>query len=729
MKEKKMKTTILLLLLASVLGLMSSPARAGVLYEDPAGGWTYIYTGDAAVAGPTDNFDSLDGTWDHNNGSDQWDGTAIGAGRPGGVSAWALAGDGRIRLQDTGDPRDYGFSDPGSNRKIMFGHSITNDLGAAGDAILDDGVTISFRARVATGAPLDDLHPAGGAGISPWPAGGDGYVTHDGGKGNFSVRQLTDDMIISFALALSSDDLGDVDELAGQEGLVMNKLNGNIPSEDVDLQGDEPGTVNILELDPRRWHEFWITIQPDTTATGTHLVRVYRDGSLTATEFYVTAGVGNDYEDSYLGMGVGATPQSGAIDVDFFAYKAEVLIPTNPPAPPNDHCENATPISEVSDLAFDTREATFDGPGHCMTSPNIWYCYTASCTGEATVSLRGSRYDTMLAVYRGCECYPTRSRLIGCNDDYWWLQSQLTFNVVAGSDYLIEVGGYWRCTGQGVLTITCEEEAPFEFDLGDAPDSSNYLSATMTAYTVGTSKVQAKFPTTFVGSHATGPSGPVHLHPLAVAYLGEDVTLETEADKGPDQDGINNIDPASDAADMDGADDGVVFPIWMPHCDWTTFDYVVNVVDPTRDLWVNVWCDWNRDGDWDDDSSTDPDLSCSGQYVSEWAVQNQYLFGLPVGLHHITTPAFLSWHPEGGPEEIWMRITLSEQPWKGGENPGKLGNGGSGPVAGYEVGETEDYIFAPDRRCSICKDLNDNGEMDFDDLLILLYQWLECCLD
>jgi len=76
-----------------------------------------------------------------------------------------------------------------------------------------------------------------------------------------------------------------------------------------------------------------------------------------------------------------------------------------------------------------------------------------------------------------------------------------------------------------------------------------------------------------------------------------------------------------------------------------------------------------------------------------------------------------------------MRITLSEQPWKGGENPGKLGNGGSGPIAGYEVGETEDYIFTPDRRCSICEDLNGNGEMDFDDLLILLYQWLECCLD
>ncbi len=30
----------------------------------------YIYHGDAAVAGPNDVYDSLDGTWNHNNGSD-----------------------------------------------------------------------------------------------------------------------------------------------------------------------------------------------------------------------------------------------------------------------------------------------------------------------------------------------------------------------------------------------------------------------------------------------------------------------------------------------------------------------------------------------------------------------------------------------------------------------------------------------------------------------------------
>ncbi len=45
---------------------------------------------------------------------------------------------------------------------------------------------------------------AGGSGITPWPAGGDGYVISDDGKGNISVRQSQGDQIISFALALPS---------------------------------------------------------------------------------------------------------------------------------------------------------------------------------------------------------------------------------------------------------------------------------------------------------------------------------------------------------------------------------------------------------------------------------------------------------------------------------------------------------------------------------------------
>jgi hypothetical protein len=121
-------------------------------------------------------------------------------------------------------------------------------------------------------------------------------------------------------------------------------------------------------------------------------------------------------------------------------------------APENDDCANATEIGDVTDLAFNTDNATFDGPGGCQTAPNLWYVYTASCTGEATVGLCGSDYDTKMAVYDGAGC---DSPMIDCNDDACGVQSELTFPCVEGNAYLIEVGGYSSNTGAGLLTTSC----------------------------------------------------------------------------------------------------------------------------------------------------------------------------------------------------------------------------------------------------------------------------------
>jgi len=393
--------------------------------------------------------------------------------------------------------------------------------------------------------------------------------------------------------------------------------------------------------------------------------------------------------------------------------------------PANDDCQFAEPVTEVKNLPFNTTEASADGQGWCTRSPNLWYLYTPAATGLATISLLGSQYDTMLAAYKGAACNPGWDRLLGCNDDFSGLQSLLNLDVVGGETYLIEVGGYSTRTGQGVLTITLEAVSQAESDLGDAPDSSEKR---MTAYVNGGSGVvQGYFPTVF-DDLAGQPHGPIHLAPLAAAHLGPAVTLENEADEGADEDGVNNIEPAADKANQDGADDGVLLPLQLPHGEFASFQYIVSVIEPGTDLWVNVWFDWNRDGDWDDDSISNPEMVAGDHnYVSEWAVRNQFLYGLPIGTHQIATPAFRAWHPDKGPEGIWMRITLSEKPWKGGESPGKRGNGGSGPAEGYEIGETEDYLTTPQAGCSLCQDFNDDGKLDFDDLIALIYKWLDCC--
>jgi hypothetical protein len=406
-----------------------------------------------------------------------------------------------------------------------------------------------------------------------------------------------------------------------------------------------------------------------------------------------------------------------------------------------DNCYNAKQIGDVEYLPFDTTLATFDGPGYCMESPNVWYTYTATKTGNVTVSLCRldfedfedfndfEDFDTKLAIYKGVNCPPRLSDLIECNDDFCGLQSEITFAATAGSRYLIEVGGFDSMTGVGTISIRSEGVPSTKaLDLGDAPDSTNNSGATMAAYPKGGPLgVRANYPTVFNDASGLGPYGPVHLNPLSVAYLGSTITNEAEADMGSDQDVTNNIRPQVNSPDNDQGDDGVIFPFNLPHCRWTTFDYFVNVINPGTSLWVNVWCDWNRDGDWDDDSNTNPALTCSKGFVSEWAVQNQYLFNLSAGLHQITTKAFLSYHPAAGTQQIWMRITLSERPWTGGSNPGTKGNGGSGPQTGYEYGETEDYYFTPKTSYTVCEDFNGDGVINLADLDAFTADWLENC--
>jgi len=239
------------------------------------------------------------------------------------------------------------------------------------------------------------------------------------------------------------------------------------------------------------------------------------------------------------------------------------------------------------------------------------------------------------------------------------------------------------------FVITGSGESRAEHDLGDAPDSSNSLpGATMLAYPSG---VVANYPSVYEAG--SPPYDPIHWQPNAMYHLGRIVTNESEADLGYDEDIKNNLIPPGDLSDLDGGDDGVTLTLVLPHCQEATFDYTVTVLVPdiSRAI-VNVWCDWNRDGDWDD-VVVCPD----GTTVPEWAVKNQMLLFMgPVPLT-ITTPTFMCWHPQTEAEldPMWMRITIVELPWGQDFMGGAAIPGGSAPADGYEYGETEDYLIYP----------------------------------
>ena len=238
------------------------------------------------------------------------------------------------------------------------------------------------------------------------------------------------------------------------------------------------------------------------------------------------------------------------------------------------------------------------------------------------------------------------------------------------------------------FVITGGEEGQGKHDLGDAPDSSNsFPGASMLAYPSG---VVANYPTVY--QTGSPPYGPIHWQPDAFVYLGEIVTNESEADIGYDEDIKNNLVPPDDLSDLDGGDDGVQLSLILPPCQEVSFDFMVTFVNPLIDnpAYLNVWFDWNRDGDWDD-TMVCPD----GINVPEWAVQNASITNNFAGSVVLTTPKFMCWHPEteGKLDPIWMRITISLQPWE--TVVGAAVSGGSGPADGYLYGETEDYLIYP----------------------------------
>ena len=245
----------------------------------------YVYDGDV-----------LDDTWNHDNNSDAWDGTGIGEGSPGGVSTLVEDSVTFLRVQETGDPRDYGMPDP-SNRKIYLTQQIDYGL---------DGSSVEFRIRVATTPPLDDLHPDGGAGIAPWPEGGIGYHIRDGGKGMVGIAEAGVGQI-SFSLAKAG-------EIAGLEtdALVMNGLLGNVMSADVDT-GDA-ATPNIIPIaDATAWNT--VTVDIAAGGAGTHVVTVCVNEECMVVE--LTAGASMDGVNNYIAFGSSGTGANTAFDVDY----------------------------------------------------------------------------------------------------------------------------------------------------------------------------------------------------------------------------------------------------------------------------------------------------------------------------------------------------------------------------------------------------------------------------
>ncbi|MCP5524475.1 MAG: hypothetical protein H7A46_23335 [Verrucomicrobiales bacterium] len=486
------KTVLCIVVCAGTLLAWQHSSQAAEAFPNPAGGWTYLYTGDQLQTGEP----AFDGTWTHDNGSDAFGGDEIGGvldpvnnpdNNPGGANLLTEGNTQYLRIQDTGDPRDYdgataAWDDP-SNRKIYFGHYLSQDLQEADTlAILDNGVTLTFRARIPTaakaGGPLDPLHRDGqntagdypDNGVVPYPEGGDGYLTSDGAKGNFVIRQIGDGTAehpggaVALSLTVPTDTPGGNPNSgqAGFSGLTMNERNGSTPNGNVDF-GEGSGENNFV-LDPTDWHEFWIAIRKTrdpVKADATHDVFVWRDGTLIATSHKVTAGDGSDLNaGSFIATGGSATGQNFALDVDWYGYKQGFVLPEGGQVPPD---VIVTPVGGTmfyqagGGLEVDV-EALMPG----STIPDGGFeviLNDVDITGQLT--LTGSGADAFrTATYNGLTPNTQYSAVVRVTDS-----TGLVTEITSDFDTFVETGG---------LTIETEDYNYYGLGIDDPPPGTFY---------------------------------------------------------------------------------------------------------------------------------------------------------------------------------------------------------------------------------------------------------------
>lgn len=229
-------------------------------------------------------------------------------------------------------------------------------------------------------------------------------------------------------------------------------------------------------------------------------------------------------------------------------------------------------------------------------------------------------------------------------------------------------------------------------EVGDAPDGTE---ATMPAgYRGAYASVVGAFPTYRSSIHAVdGRGGPAH-RVAGAAWLGgwrEDgrpaASLDGDASSPEDADGEPNLDPDAGVADNDAYDDGWDPTHGLPACERTSITLQISAdevrsgllprIDGAVVAYVNVAGDWDHDGAWGGEEET-----CG---APEWAVRDLEVRLSPGETVRVTTPA-LSTGPDG---DAWVRVVLSPAPLD--VAPGAWD--GSGPAAGWLVGETEDYLI------------------------------------
>ncbi|MCZ6836184.1 MAG: hypothetical protein O7G85_10455 [Planctomycetota bacterium] len=101
---------------------------------------------------------------------------------------------------------------------------------------------------------------------------------------------------------------------------------------------------------------------------------------------------------------------------------------------------------------------------------DVWFHYTASCSGRATFSIAGDGgpseiFDSLMDIYPGEFCPTDWTQLLTCDDDSGFnFQSEASINALQGETFLIRIGSWadFEPDSTGILTYTCVDNSIFE---------------------------------------------------------------------------------------------------------------------------------------------------------------------------------------------------------------------------------------------------------------------------
>jgi len=278
-------TFIRLIILSSLTFVSTSLAEK---YPPPPGGWDYSYDGNSDSNISTK---ALDGTWDHNNSSDHWDGTVPGTGNPGGVATVPISGEpGNKALQIVDAVKSSGTN---NNRRLTLTHNLETNEGTPAN-FMDDGATFAFRLRLPESAT--DLQNAPN-GLNP----------HSGAKGIINFRGFKGRVGFAFGIA-------GTDSAYEESGMFIS---------------DSSNTI-FKSLDPTAWNEFWVTIRKSEENTERYDLKIYMNEA-TVPNFSETISLATSSDETYayMSMQLSSTSDQGAVEIDYIAYKNGLFLPNN----------------------------------------------------------------------------------------------------------------------------------------------------------------------------------------------------------------------------------------------------------------------------------------------------------------------------------------------------------------------------------------------------------------